>query len=39
MLRLSRTGPDNLTAGIVQCGQGGAGQQTAGCGKITFAEF
>lgn len=39
LLRLSRTGPDNLTAGIVQCGQGGAGQQTAGCGKITFAEF
>ena len=39
LVRLSRSGPDNLTSGISRCGAGGAGQQSEGCGRITYAEF
>lgn len=39
LIRLSRSGPDNLTNGIARCGQGGAGQQASGCDSISHAEF
>jgi hypothetical protein len=39
LLRLSTKGPDELTRGIIQCGQGGAAQQTKNCGKITLMEI
>lgn len=38
VLRLSRTGPNDLMKGIVQCGQGGAGAQLAGCAGIRPLE-
>ena len=38
LLRLSRTGPDELYKGISFCGKGGAGAQAAGCGLIEPAE-
>ncbi|PNW78393.1 hypothetical protein CHLRE_09g399300v5 [Chlamydomonas reinhardtii] len=39
LLRLSATGPDQLTRGIAKCGAGGAGQQDENCGAISLAEF
>ncbi len=39
LLRLSAVGPDQLTAGISKCGQGGAGQQSGNCADISYAEF
>lgn len=38
LLRLSRTGPDALFAGVSQCGVGGAGAQSAGCADVTPRE-
>jgi len=38
LLRLSRSGPDALFAGISQCGVGGAGAQSAGCDNVTPRE-
>lgn len=39
LVRLSAVGPDQLTAGISKCGQGGAGQQSENCANISYAEF
>lgn len=38
LLRLSASGPDELMKGVSQCGIGGAGAQSAGCGAIEPSE-